>query len=152
MTCSPAGCSCRKIKNTRQRLRLGVRVSFNRQLVYQKCLQLTMPSMVDGIHVVSTETIPGFIIKDQLGVVSGSTVRAKNVVRDFTQMLKNIVGGELPQYTELLVESRNEAFTRMVADAKARGANGVVNLRFATSAVSPGAAELFCYGTAVVTE
>ncbi|MFL2953031.1 MAG: YbjQ family protein [Candidatus Thalassarchaeaceae archaeon] len=111
-----------------------------------------MPSTVDGIYVVSTETIPGLIIKDQLGVVSGSTVRAKNVVRDFTQMLKNIVGGELPQYTELLVESRNEAFTRMVADAKARGANGVVNLRFATSAVSPGAAELFCYGTAVVTE
>jgi uncharacterized protein YbjQ (UPF0145 family) len=67
-------------------------------------------------------------------------------------MLRNIVGGELPQYTELLVESRNEAFMRMVADAKARGANGVVNLRFATSAVSPGAAELFCYGTAVVTE
>ena len=55
-----------------------------------------MPSMVDGIHVVSTETIPGFIIKDQLGVVSGSTVRAKNVVRDFTQMLKNIVGGSCP--------------------------------------------------------
>ena len=112
----------------------------------------TMPSLVDGIHVVNTETIPGFVIQDQLGVVSGSTVRAKNVVRDISQMLKNIVGGELHQYTNLLIESRNEAFSRMIEDAKARGANGVVNLRFATSAVSPGAAELFCYGTAVIVE
>ena len=111
-----------------------------------------MPSLVDGIHVVNTETIPGFVIQDQLGVVSGSTVRAKNVVRDISQMLKNIVGGELHQYTNLLIESRNEAFSRMLEDAKARGANGVVNLRFATSAVSPGAAELFCYGTAVIVE
>ena len=87
-----------------------------------------------------------------IGVVSGSTVRAKNVVRDISQMLKNIVGGELHQYTNLLNESRNEAFSRMLEDAKARGANGVVNLRFATSAVSPGAAELFCYGTAVLVE
>ena len=100
----------------------------------------------------STETIPGVEIKDQLGVVSGSTVRAKNVVRDISQMLRNIIGGELPQYTDLLVESRNEAFVRMIADAKARGANAIVNLRFATSAVSPGAAELFCYGTAVMVE
>ena len=112
----------------------------------------TMPSLVDGIHVVNTETIPGFVIQDQLGVVSGSTIRAKNVVRDISQMLKNIVGGELHQYTNLLIESRNEAFSRMIEDAKARGANGVVNLRFATSAVSPGAAELFCYGTAVIVE
>ena len=111
-----------------------------------------MPSLVDGLHVVNTETIPGFVIKDQLGVVSGSTVRAKNVVRDISQMLKNIVGGELHQYTNLLNESRNEAFSRMLEDAKARGANGVVNLRCATSAVSPGAAELFCYGTAVLVE
>ena len=111
-----------------------------------------MPALIDGIHGVSTETIPGVEIKDQLGVVSGSTVRAKNVVRDISQMLRNIIGGELPQYTDLLVESRNEAFVRMIADAKARGANAIVNLRFATSAVSPGAAELFCYGTAVMVE
>ena len=111
-----------------------------------------MPTLVEGLHVVNTETIPGCTVKEQLGVVSGSTVRAKNVVRDISQMLRNIVGGELPQYTNLLVESRNEAFSRMLADAKARGANGVVNLRFATSAVSPGAAELFCYGTAVIVE
>ena len=100
----------------------------------------------------STETIPGVEIKDQLGVVSGSTVRAKNLARDISQMLRNIIGGELPQYTDLLIESRNEAFVRMIADAKARGANAIVNLRFATSAVSPGAAELFCYGTAVIIE
>ena len=61
-----------------------------------------MPAMVDGIHVVSTETIPGFVIKDQLGVVSGSTVRAKNVVRDFTQMLKNILGGSCPSIRSYL--------------------------------------------------
>ena len=111
-----------------------------------------MPALIDGIHVVSTETIPGVEIKDQLGVVSGSTVRAKNLARDISQMLRNIIGGELPQYTDLLIESRNEAFVRMIADAKARGANAIVNLRFATSAVSPGAAELFCYGTAVMVE
>ena len=111
-----------------------------------------MQHVRDGIMVVNTETIAGKVITQNLGVVGGSTVRAKNVMRDFTQGLRNIVGGELVKYTELLEESRNEAIGRMVPDAAARGANAIVNVRFATSAVTGGAAELFAYGTAVKVE
>ena len=111
-----------------------------------------MEQMVQGILVVNTETIPGMMITETLGVVSGSTVRAKHLGKDIFAGLKNIVGGELSQYTELLQESREEAVGRMVADAMSRGANAVVNVRFATSAISAGAAELFAYGTAVKAE
>ena len=111
-----------------------------------------MVDIVQGIMVVNTETIPGKVVTETYGVVSGSTVRAKNIGRDITQGLKNIMGGELHKYTELLQESRTEAMSRLVSDAMARGANAVVNLRFATSAVTPGAAELFAYGTAVKVE
>ena len=111
-----------------------------------------MQHIRDGIMVVNTETIAGKVITQNLGVVGGSTVRAKNIGRDFTQQLRNIFGGELLKYTELLEESRNEAIARMVADAAARGANAIVNVRFATSAVTAGAAELFAYGTAVTVE
>jgi uncharacterized protein YbjQ (UPF0145 family) len=111
-----------------------------------------MQHVRDGIMVVNTETIAGKVITQNLGVVGGSTVRAKNVMRDFTQLMRNVVGGELVKYTELLEESRNEAIGRMVADAAARGANAIVNVRFATSAVTGGAAELFAYGTAVKVE
>jgi uncharacterized protein YbjQ (UPF0145 family) len=79
-------------------------------------------------------------------------VRAKNVFKDIGAGLKNVVGGELKAYTELLGESRDEALQRMVAEAQARGGNAVVNVRFATSAVTVGAAELFAYGTAVILE
>jgi uncharacterized protein YbjQ (UPF0145 family) len=113
---------------------------------------IDMVDIVQGIMVVNTETIPGKVITETYGVVSGSTVRAKNIGRDITQGLKNIMGGELHKYTELLQESRTEAMSRLVSDAMARGANAVVNLRFATSAVTPGAAELFAYGTAVKVE
>ena len=111
-----------------------------------------MEQMVQGILVVNTETIPGMMITETLGVVSGSTVRAKNIGRDITQGLRNIMGGELVKYTELLEESRQEAIGRMVADAMSRGATAIVNVRFATSAVTAGAAELFAYGTAVKVE
>ena len=111
-----------------------------------------MQHIRDGVLVVNTETIAGKVITQNLGVVGGSTVRAKNIGRDITQTLRNIFGGELLKYTELLEESRNEAIARMVADAAARGANAIVNVRFATSAVTAGAAELFAYGTAVTVE
>ena len=111
-----------------------------------------MQHIRDGKMFVNTETIAGKVITQNLGVVGGSTVRAKNIGRDFTQGLRNIFGGELLKYTELLEESRNEAIARMVADAAARGANAIVNVRFATSAVTAGAAELFAYGTAVTVE
>ena len=106
---------------------------------------------MQGILVVNTETIPGMMITETLGVVSGSTVRAKNLGRDITQGLRNIMGGELVKYTELL-ESRQEAIGRMVAEAMSGGATAIVNVRFATSAVTAGAAELFAYGTAVKAE
>ena len=112
----------------------------------------TMEQMVQGILVVNTETIPGMVITETLGVVSGSTVRAKHLGRDILSGLKNVVGGELSAYTELLEESRQEAVGRMVSDAMSRGATAIVNVRFATSAISANAAELFAYGTAVKAE
>ncbi|MEJ2452518.1 MAG: YbjQ family protein [Gammaproteobacteria bacterium] len=98
------------------------------------------------------EIIPGRRIVKHLGLVQGSSVRAKHVGRDFMAGLKNIVGGELKGYTELLHESRQEAVDRMQEQAKAVGANAILNIRFSTSSVAAGAAELFAYGTAVVLE
>jgi uncharacterized protein YbjQ (UPF0145 family) len=100
----------------------------------------------------NTQTIPGKTIVDFHGVVSGSTVRAKHIGRDIMAGLKNVVGGELKGYTELLEESRQEALRRMIRQAEDRGANAVVNVRFATSSVAQGAAELFAYGSAVTVE
>ena len=97
----------------------------------------------------NVETIPGRRIVEFYGVVSGSTVRAKHVGKDILAGLKNIVGGELRSYTELLNEARQEALERMTAEARSLGANAVVNVRFSTSSVAQGAAELFAYGTAV---
>lgn len=98
------------------------------------------------------ETVPGQRIVEHYGLVSGSTVRAKHVGKDFVAGLKNIVGGELRGYTELLGEARNESIERMQQQAKQMGANAIVNVRFATSSVAQGAAELYCYGTAVRVE
>jgi uncharacterized protein YbjQ (UPF0145 family) len=98
------------------------------------------------------EIIPGKRIAKHLGMVQGNTVRAKHVGKDLLAGLKNIIGGELKGYTELLNEAREEATERMVEQAKAIGANAVVNVRFSTSSVAAGAAELFVYGTAVVLE
>ncbi len=97
----------------------------------------------------NTETIPGKTIIEFYGVVTGSTVRAKHIGRDIMAGLKNLVGGELKGYTELLNEARAEAIERMNEQARSVGANAVVNVRFATSSVAQGAAELFAYGTAV---
>ncbi len=105
-----------------------------------------------SIILTNTETVPGRTIVEFYGVVSGNTVRAKHIGRDFMAGLKNIVGGELKGYTELLQESRSEATDRLVEQAQSMGANAVVNLRFATSSVAQGAAELFAYGTAVRVE
>jgi uncharacterized protein YbjQ (UPF0145 family) len=98
------------------------------------------------------EIVPGKRVVKHLGLVQGSTVRAKHVGKDLLAGLKNIVGGELKAYTELLQESREEATARMVKQAEAIGANAVLNVRFATSSITQGAAELFAYGTAVVLE
>lgn len=103
----------------------------------------------DSIILSNTETVPGRQIVEFYGVVTGNTVRAKHLGRDIMAGLKNIVGGELVGYTELLQDSRDEATERMVQQAKSMGANAVINVRFATSSISQGAAELFAYGTAV---
>ena len=100
----------------------------------------------------SLESVPGHTITQQLDVVYGSTVRSKHVGRDFMAGLKNIVGGELKGYTELLEESRQEAMSRMIDKARALGANAVVGIRFSTSNIAQGASELFVYGTAVRVE
>jgi len=105
-----------------------------------------------GIIISNTESIPGRRIAEFYGVVTGNTVRAKHIGRDIMAGLKNVVGGELKGYTELLQDSREEATERMIMQAQSMGANAVVNVRFATSSISQGAAELFAYGTAVRVE
>ena len=100
--------------------------------------------------VVNTEVVPGYAIKEVRGLVQGNTVRTKHVGRDFLAGLKNLVGGEVKAYTQLLTEARREALERMLAQAQQLGANAVINVRFTTSSVTAGAAELYAYGTAVV--
>lgn len=102
--------------------------------------------------ITNTETVPGKSITQCFGVVSGSTVRAKHVGRDLMAGLKNVFGGELKGYTELLSESRDEAISRMQQQARQLGANAIVNVRFSTSSVAAGAAEIYVYGTAVTLE
>jgi uncharacterized protein YbjQ (UPF0145 family) len=98
------------------------------------------------------EGVPGKTIVEHYGLVQGSTIRAKHIGKDIMAGFKNIVGGELKGYTELLQDSRKEAIERMVQQAEELEANAVVNIRFATSSVAQGAAELFAYGTAVKVE
>lgn len=98
------------------------------------------------------ETIPGRNITEHLGVVQGSTVRSKHVGRDFMAGLKNVVGGELKAYTELMSEARHQATHRMVEEAEVIGANAILNIRYTTTAITAGAAEILAYGTAVILE
>jgi uncharacterized protein YbjQ (UPF0145 family) len=102
--------------------------------------------------VVNTETIPGYVIRSVKGLVQGNTVRSKHAGRDIAASFKNLVGGELKGYTELLTDSRRDALKRMLAQAEELGANAVVNVRFSTSAITAGAAEMYAYGTAVEVE
>ena len=102
-----------------------------------------------AIQLSNLEHLPNYQITERLDVVYGSTVRSKHVGKDLFAGIKNIVGGELTAYTELLEESRQEAVDRMIVKAEALGADAVVGLRFSTSSIAQGAAELFVYGTAV---
>ncbi|HAO59558.1 MAG TPA: YbjQ family protein [Psychrobacter sp.] len=102
-----------------------------------------------SIQLSNLEHLPGYIITERLDVVYGSTVRSKHVGKDIFASLKNIVGGELTAYTELLEESRQEAIDRMLVKAEALGADAIVGIRFSTSSIAQGASELFVYGTAV---
>lgn len=102
--------------------------------------------------VTNTETIPGQRIVALNGLVQGNTIRAKHMGRDIAAGFKNLIGGELKGYTQLLTEARRQALERMLAQAQQLGANAVVNVRFTTSSVAQGAAELYAYGTAVTVE
>ena len=99
--------------------------------------------------VTNTPTVPGKNISQILGVVRGNTVRSKNIGRDIAAGFKTLVGGEIKGYTEMLSQAREEAYNRMVNDAIKLKADAVVNIRFMTSSVMQGAAEILCYGTAV---
>jgi uncharacterized protein YbjQ (UPF0145 family) len=101
--------------------------------------------------IITTETIPGKNISESLGIARGSTVRARNVAKDIFASFKNLIGGEIEEYTKLQADSREQALSRMITDAKKLGANAVVNVRFMTSVISQGAAEVLAYGTAVKT-
>ncbi len=99
--------------------------------------------------IVTTDFVPGREIGEALGVVRGSTIRAKHVGKDIVAGLRMLVGGEVKEYTEMLIEARNESMRRMEAHAEKLGADAVINLRYVTSQVMSGAAELLAYGTAV---
>lgn len=107
---------------------------------------------MNDIIVTNIESVPGRTISQHLGLVQGNTVRAKHVGRDIMAGLKNIVGGELRGYTELLTDAREEATNRMIEAARELGGNAVINVRFSTSSVSAGASELYVYGTAVIVQ
>jgi len=105
-----------------------------------------------NIMVTTTDNIPGKRIVKTLGLVKGNTIRARHIGRDIMAVLRNLVGGEVTDYTKMMAEAREQALDRMLAEARALGANAVVGVRFATSFVMQGAAELLAYGTAVVVE
>ena len=98
---------------------------------------------------VTTETVEGRKIEETLGLVRGNTIRARNLGRDIMAGLRNVVGGEIKDYTVMLSQARDQALTRMVKEAEKLGANAVVGVRFTTSQTMAGAAEILAYGTAV---
>mgnify|MGYP001214313543 CR=1 FL=1 len=102
--------------------------------------------------IVNTEEIANKKIIETLGIARGSTVRARNIGRDIFAGIKNLVGGEISEYTRLQAESREQAIKRMVDDAEKMGANAIVNIRLTTSMVMQGCSEILAYGTAVIIE
>lgn len=104
---------------------------------------------MEEIIVTTPDYVPGYEVEKVLGVIFGNTVRAKHIGKDISALFKNIVGGEIQEYTEMLSEARTEALNRMIKEAKKIGADAVINVRFTTSQTMAGAAELLAYGTAV---
>ncbi|MEA3312471.1 MAG: YbjQ family protein [candidate division WOR-3 bacterium] len=102
--------------------------------------------------IATTNEVPGYKVKETLGIVRGNTVRARHLGRDILAGFRNIVGGEITDYTKLLAESREQSLDRMIERANERGADAVIGIRFMTSSVMQGAAELLVYGTAVKLE
>lgn len=104
------------------------------------------------MEISTTPNIEGKTIVKQLGLVRGNTIRARHVGKDIMAGLKNIVGGEISDYTKMMAESREQAIDRMVAEAESKGANAIVGMKFATSMIMQSASEILAYGTAVVVE
>ncbi len=102
--------------------------------------------------VVTTEEVAGKTVKKHLGLVRGNTIRARHVGHDFMAVLRNMVGGEIRDYTKMMAESREQALDRMIEEARALGADAVIGVRFSTSMIMQHAAEIIAYGTAVVLE
>ncbi|RTR31385.1 YbjQ family protein [Robertmurraya yapensis] len=102
--------------------------------------------------IVTTDYVPGKEVKELMGFVRGSTIHSKHIGKDILAGLKTIVGGEIKEYTEMMEEARQQAIGRMVEDAKSKGANAIIGMRLASSAVMQGASEIIAYGTAVVVD
>jgi uncharacterized protein YbjQ (UPF0145 family) len=102
--------------------------------------------------VVTTNDLPGHRVTKVHGMVRGNTIRARHIGRDVMAVLRNLAGGEIREYTKMLAEAREQAIDRMLEEADALGANAVIGVRFQTSMVQSGAAEMLCYGTAVTVE
>ena len=102
--------------------------------------------------ITSCENIDGKKTIKTLGLVKGNTVRARHMVRDIAALLRGMIGGEITEYTKLIAESREQSIDRMIAEAESKGANAIIMVRFSTSAILSGAAELLAYGTAIVIE
>ena len=101
---------------------------------------------------VTTDFIPGKTIKKTFGLVRGNTIRARHLGRDIIAFLRNIVGGEITDYTKMMAESREQAIDRMIGEAEELGANAIINVRFTTSMIMQSASEILAYGTAVIVE
>lgn len=107
---------------------------------------------MNSMMIVTTPDVPGYRITNVLGLVRGNTVRARHIGKDILALFRNIVGGEVAEYTKLMAESREQSLDRMADEARSLGGNAVVNVRMTTSMIQAGAAELLVYGTAVVIE
>ena len=101
---------------------------------------------------VTTDSVPGKTIKKTFGLVRGNTIRARHLGRDLVAFLRNVVGGEIKDYTKMMAESREQAIDRMIGEAEALGANAIINVRFTTSMIMQSASEILAYGTAVLVE
>ncbi len=102
--------------------------------------------------IVTTDFVPGKTIKKTFGLVRGNTIRARHLGRDIVAFLRNIVGGEIKDYTKMMAESREQAIDRMIGEAEQLGANAIINIRFTTSMIMQSASEILAYGTAVLVE
>ena len=138
--------------NQQEGLEMTETDSGENQAVKPQSAQSVRTAGGEEMIITNIETVPGKSIVEHFGLVSGSTIRAKHLGKDLMAGLKNLVGGELKGYTQLLQESRKQAMERLIEQARQFGANAIVNIRFSTSSVAQGAAELYAYGTAVRVE